>query len=44
MAFDPIVFTKTGVRSFLRCQLTGYPVADERLLSQIRRLLSLEET
>ena len=32
------------VRSFLRYQLTAYPFADARLLAQMRRLLSLEET
>lgn len=44
MALNPIVFTEKVVRSFLRYQLTAYPFADERLLGQMRRLLSLEET
>lgn len=44
MALNPIVFTEKVVRSFLRYQLTAYPFADARLLSQMRRLLSLDET
>ncbi len=44
MALNPIVFTENVVRSFLRYQLTAYPFADERLHSQMRRLLSLDET
>jgi len=44
MALNPIVFTEKVVRSFLRYQLTTYPFADERLHSQMRRLLSLDET
>ena len=44
MALNPIVFTEKVVRSFLRYQLTAYPFADERLLMQLRRLLSLDET
>ena len=44
MALNPIVFTEGVVRSFLRYQLTAYPFADARLLSQMRRLLSLDET
>ena len=44
MALNPIVFTEKVVRSFLRYQLTAYPFADERLLMQMRRLLSLDET
>ncbi len=44
MALNPIVFTERVVRSFLRYQLTAYPFADERLLAQMRRLLSLDET
>ena len=38
MALNPIVFTEKVVRSFLRYQLTAYPFADARLLSQMRRL------
>ena len=44
MALNPIVFTEKIVRSFLRYQLTAYPFADERLLGQMRRLLSLDAT
>ncbi|MBN1615055.1 MAG: hypothetical protein JW950_11365 [Deltaproteobacteria bacterium] len=44
MALNPIVFTEKVARSFLRYQLTAYPFADERLLSQMRLLLSLDET
>ena len=44
MALNPIVFTEKVVRSFLRYQLTAYPFADERLLTQMRKLLSLDET
>ena len=44
MALNPIVFTEKIVRSFLRYQLTAYPFADPRLHSQMRRLLSLDET
>ncbi|MES3036189.1 MAG: DEAD/DEAH box helicase [Gemmatimonadota bacterium] len=44
MALNPIVFTERVVRSFLRYQLTAYPFADERLLTQMRTLLSLDET
>jgi len=44
MALNPIVYTEKVVRSFLRYQLTTYPFADERLLTQMRTLLSLDET
>ncbi len=44
MALNPIVFTEKVVRSFLRYQLTAYPFADERLLAQMRQLLSLDAT
>ena len=44
MALNPIVFTEKVVRSFLRYQLTAYPFGDERLLAQMRALLSLDET
>ena len=44
MALNPIVYTEKVVRSFLRYQLTAYPFADKRLHSQMRRLLSLDET
>ncbi|MBM4052929.1 MAG: DEAD/DEAH box helicase [Planctomycetes bacterium] len=44
MALNPIVYTEKVVRSFLRYQLTAYPFADERLLAQMRKLLSLDAT
>ncbi|MBW0181487.1 MAG: DEAD/DEAH box helicase [Vulcanococcus sp.] len=44
MALNPVVFTEKVVRSFLRYQLTAYPFADERLLAQMRELLSLDAT
>jgi ATP-dependent helicase YprA (DUF1998 family) len=44
MALNPVVFTEKVVRSFLRYQLTAYPFADQRLFSQMRRLLSLDRT
>ena len=44
MALNPIVFTEKVVRSFLRYQLTAYPFYDEGLHSQMRRLLSLDQT
>ena len=45
MALNPISFTEKVVRSsFLRYQLTAYSFADERLHTQMRRLLSLDET
>lgn len=36
MALNPIVFTEKVVRSFLRYQLTAYPLAGERLHAQMR--------
>ncbi len=44
MALNPIAYTEKIVRSFLRYQLTAYPFADERLLAQMRTLLSLDQT
>jgi hypothetical protein len=44
MALNPIVYTEKIIRSFLRYQLTAYPFADERLLEQMRELLSLDAT
>ena len=44
MALNPIVLTEKVVRSFLPYRLTAYPFADARLLAQMRRLLSLDET
>ena len=44
MALNPIAFTEKVVRSFLRYQLTAYPFADENLPSQMRELLSLDQT
>ena len=43
MALNSIAFTEKVVRSFLRYQLTAYSFADERLHTQMRRLLSLDE-
>jgi hypothetical protein len=42
MALNPIVYTEKVVGAFLRYQLTAYPFADERLLAQMRDLLSLD--
>lgn len=44
MALNPVAYTEKVVSSFLRYQLTTYPFADERLHTQLRRLLSLDET
>ena len=44
MALNPIAYTETVVRSFLRYQLTAYPFSDQRLHRQMRALLSLDET
>lgn len=44
MALKPIAFTEKVVRSFLRYQLTAYPFADEDLHTQMRKLLSLDQT
>jgi ATP-dependent helicase YprA (DUF1998 family)/SOS-response transcriptional repressor LexA len=44
VALNPIAFTESVVRNFLRYQLTTYPIADEGLHAQMRTLLSLEET
>lgn len=44
MALNPIAYTETVVRSFLRYQLTAYPFSDQRLHGQMRALLSLDET
>ena len=44
MALNPIACTENVVRSFLRYQLTAYPFADPHLHSQMRKLLSLDET
>ena len=44
MALNPIAYTENVVRSFLRYQLTAYPFADPHLHSQMRKLLSLDET
>lgn len=44
MAINPIVFTEKVVRSFLRYQLTAYPFADKDLHTQMRQLLSLDQT
>ena len=44
MALNPIAYTENVVRSFLRYQLIAYPFADPHLHSQMRKLLSLDET
>ncbi|MCB9913191.1 MAG: DEAD/DEAH box helicase [Planctomycetes bacterium] len=41
---NPIVFTESVVRDFLRYQITTYPLADAGLYAQLRALLSLDET
>ena len=38
MALNPIAYTETVVRSFLRYQLTAYPFSDQRLHQQMRTL------
>jgi len=43
MALNPIAYTEKVVRSFLKYQLTAYPFADPRLLTQMRRLLNMDE-
>ncbi|GAB4261111.1 MAG: hypothetical protein Kow00122_18010 [Thermoleophilia bacterium] len=44
MALNPISFTENVVKSFLRYRLTAYAFADERLRSQMRDHLSLDQT
>ena len=44
MALNPIVFTESVVRSFLRYQMTAYAFADAGLRAQMRELLSLDKT
>lgn len=44
MAINPIAFTEKVVSDFLTYQLTTYPLADERLHEQLRRLLNLDTT
>ena len=44
MALNPVVSAEKVVRSFLRYQLTAYRFANERLHTQKRHLLSLDET
>ena len=44
MALNPVAYTENVVRSFLRYQLTAYPFADPGLHSQMRELLSLDQT
>ena len=44
MALNPVAYTENVVRSFLRYQLTAYPFSDPRLHTQMRALLSLDET
>jgi ATP-dependent helicase YprA (DUF1998 family) len=42
MAINPTVYTERIVRSFLKYQLSAYPLSDERLHRQTRDLLSLD--
>lgn len=44
MALNPVVYTEKILKSFLRYQLTAYPFADPDLHTQMRDLLSLDET
>lgn len=44
MAMNPLAYTESVVSNFLRYQLTAYPFADPALYSQMRELLSLEES
>jgi hypothetical protein len=44
MAINPIAYTDKVVRGFRQYQLTAYPLADPRLDSQMRRLLSVAAT
>lgn len=41
---NPITYTENVARDFLRYQLSAYPLADERMQGQMRRLLNLEVT
>lgn len=41
---NPITYSEKLVADFLRYQLTTYPFTDERLHTQMRTLLSLEQT
>lgn len=42
MAINPLSYTEKILRSFLRYQLTAYPLEDPRLNRQLRDLLSLD--
>lgn len=44
MALNPLSYTERVVRGFLQYQLTTYALADARLNSQLRTLLSLDAT
>jgi SOS-response transcriptional repressor LexA len=44
MALNPIAYTEKIITSFLKYQLTTYPLADPNLHQQMRALLSLEQT
>lgn len=44
MALNPVVYTEKVLLSFLRYQITAYRFEDGRLRSQMRELLSLDET
>ncbi len=43
MAINPIVYTETIVRSFLKYQLSAYPFSYPRLNTQMRELLSVDK-
>ena len=42
MALNPIACTEPVVRSFLRYQLTAYPISDPHLQAHMRESLSLD--
>lgn len=44
MALNPIAYTEKIITSFLKYQLTTYPLADPDLNQQMRTLLSLAQT
>lgn len=44
MALNPIAYTEKVVSSFLKYQLTTYPLSDANLYQQMHALLSLEQT
>ena len=44
MALNPVAYIEKVAKSFLRYQLTAYPLSDPHLLAQMRDLLSLDHT